>query len=161
MLVIRPKTNRGTGHNIRGKRSYSWHMDALTHTHTWSYAHYLHKLMPVLYWFAWIGQHGCPVLPPWTLSVTAHATHPYNLVMTNTDTQQGMEASTRETERERERENRVESREGSGMERGSERGYNKARRERETLLVRYRQRESHLSTFSIGKRVQHLRKDTE
>lgn len=62
--------------------------------------------MPVLYWFAWIGQHGCPVLPPWTVSIAAHATHPYNLVMTDTDAQHGMEARTREKEggREGERE---------------------------------------------------------
>lgn len=62
--------------------------------------------MPVLYWFAWIGQHGRPVLPPWTLSLAAHTTHPYNLVMTDTDTREGTEARTRETESEREGESR-------------------------------------------------------
>ncbi len=116
--------------------------------------------MPVLYWFAWIGQHGRPVLPPRTLSVAAHTTHPYNLVMTNTDTQRGMGARTRETESERDRE-REKMKKGRGVEKGSEQGYNKAGREMETGLVRNRQRESHLSTPSTGKRVQRLRKDTE
>lgn len=61
----------------------------------------------------------------------------------------------RETERER------QNREGRRVERGREGGYNKAGRERETGLVRNRQRESHLSTLSTGKRVQQLRKDIE
>lgn len=52
---------------------------------------YLHKLMPVLDRLAWIGQHGGPVLPPRTISFAAHATHAYNLVMTNTDTRKEME----------------------------------------------------------------------
>lgn len=41
--------------------------------------------MPVLYWFAWVSQHGRPVLPPRTVSVATHATHPDHLVMTDTD----------------------------------------------------------------------------
>lgn len=50
---------------------------------------HLDKLMPVLYWFAWIGQHGRPVLPPGTVGVAAHATHPYNLVMTDAERRRG------------------------------------------------------------------------
>lgn len=46
---------------------------------------HLNKLMPVLYWFTWIGQHGRPVLPPGTIGFAAHTTHPYNLVMTDAD----------------------------------------------------------------------------
>lgn len=89
-----------------------------THEHTWSYAHYLHKLMPVLYWFARIGQHGCPVLPPWTFSFAAHATHPYNLVMTNTDTRhRGW----------RQGQGRQRARERRGKEGGVERGRERAR----------------------------------
>lgn len=68
------------------------HRHARTHTQgigLW-YAHYLHKLMPVLYGFAWIDQHGRPVLSSWTVSITADTTHPYNLIMTNTDKQRGV-----------------------------------------------------------------------
>lgn len=75
-----------------------------THRLTRSYAHYLHKLMPVLYWFARIGQHGSPVLPPRTFSFAPYTTHPYNLVMTDADTQQGQEEWKRGWERQRERE---------------------------------------------------------
>lgn len=57
---------------------------------------HLNKLMPVLYWFAWIGQHGRPVLPPGTVGVAAHTTHPYNLVMTDAETQGSKEEKKRE-----------------------------------------------------------------
>lgn len=103
------------------------HTRSHTHEHTWSYAHYLHKLMPVLYWFARIGQHGCPVLPPWTFSFAAHTTHPYNLVMTNTDTRQ---RGWRQGQgRQRARERTVWVRRGGG-ERERGRGCNKAGGER-------------------------------
>lgn len=82
--------------------------------------------MPVLYWFAWIGQHGRPVLPPWTVGVAAHTTHPDNLVVTNTVTHHVMDARTRESERGKER--------GRGEGEG-EGGCNKAARERQTGLV--------------------------
>lgn len=96
--------------------------------------------MPVLYWFAGIGQHGCPVFPPWTVGLTAHTTHPYNLVMTDTDTRRGMSDGGKD-ERDRERE--------------------WEQRERERALARNRHRGSHLSTLSIRKRVEQPGKDIE
>lgn len=103
------------------------------HTHTQSYyAHYLHKLMPVLYWFAWIGQHGRPVLPPWTFSIAAHTTHPYNLVMTNADMQQGTEGC---------KDEKAEQTVREGM--GWREGCKKAETERET--VRNKQRDSFIN----------------
>lgn len=90
-----------------------------THRLTRSYAHYLHKLMPVLYWFARIGQHGSPVLPPRTFSFAPYTTHPYNLVMTDADAQQGQEEWKRGWERQREREKQA-VRKGNGWREGLE-----------------------------------------
>lgn len=56
-----------------------------THTHTRSRARHLHQLMPVLYWFARIPQHGRPVLPSRAFGVATHTTHPDYLVMTDAD----------------------------------------------------------------------------
>lgn len=41
--------------------------------------------MPVLDGFAWIGQHGAPVLPARAFSFASNAAHAYNLVVTDAD----------------------------------------------------------------------------
>lgn len=64
---------------------------------TQSCAH-LDKLMPVLYWFTRIGQHGRPVLPPGTVGVAAHAAHPDNLVMTDAESREERKEAETETE---------------------------------------------------------------
>lgn len=58
---------------------------ARTRARSRSRARYLHQLMPVLDGFAWIPQHGRPVLPPGAVGVAAHATHPDDLVMADAD----------------------------------------------------------------------------
>lgn len=57
--------------------------------------------MPVLYRFAWVSQHGRPVLPPRTVRIAAHAAHPDDLVVADTG-----EGGGRASERERERKER-------------------------------------------------------